>query len=132
MEALGDDGSVTVNDSHIIIEWKTLRGRLSSQGGSNLESIPISRVFEAILIPAKPEMKGCLQINLIGSENTLAFEENWMSTMNKNNLHHAVLFGAHAQFQFRAIAEHIHEKIQILRAGQPAILFGPNSSQKFA
>lgn len=119
MEAHGVDGIVAVNETHITITWKTLRGRLSSFDGSNLEVIPLSRIFEAHLIPATASMKGCLQFNLIGGENSLAFEENWMSTLRKSNLNHAVLFHLPSQFQFRALSDHVQERITHLRRSQP-------------
>ena len=70
MQAHGADGLIATNDTHVTITWKTLRGRMSSADGSNLEVIPISRIFEVLLIPAKEGMKGCLQFNLIGSDYT--------------------------------------------------------------
>lgn len=119
MEAHGVDGSIAANETHLTITWKTLRGRLSSHDGSNLEVIPISRIFETHLIPAKEGMKGCLQLNMIGSENSLAFEENWMSTLRKGNVNHAVLFHLPAQFQFKSMVDFIEGRITHLRRSQP-------------
>ncbi len=127
MQAHGADGNIAANDTHVTINWTTLRGRLSSVDGSNLEVIPISRIFEVLLIPAKPTMKGCLQFNLIGSERSLAFEENWMATLRKGNLNHAVLFNEAAQFEFRAITEHIQKRILQMRTAQPYDGFGTSA-----
>ncbi len=117
MQAHGADGLIATNDTHVTITWKTLRGRMSSADGSNLEVIPISRIFEVLLIPAKEGMKGCLQFNLIGSDTSLAFEENWMSTLRKDKLNHAVLFNLPAQFEFKSLADHLQARITQLRRG---------------
>ena len=98
MQAHGTDGTIAVNDSHVTIVWKTLRGRLTSLDGSNMEIVPISRIFDVVLIPATENMKGCFHLNLIGSENPLVFEENWMSSLHKSSLNHAVLFNLPSQF----------------------------------
>ncbi|CAB4699132.1 unannotated protein [freshwater metagenome] len=119
MQAHGADGVIAANDSHITITWTTLRGRMSSLDGSNVEVVPISQIFETLLIPAKAGMKGCLQFNLIGSQSSLAFEENWMSSLRIGNLHHAVLFNHPSQFEFKALADHIKGRITHLRRLHP-------------
>jgi len=119
MHAHGADGLIAANDTHVTINWTTLRGRLSSVDGSNLEVIPISKIYEVLLIPATSTMKGCLQFNLIGSEHSLAFEGNWMATLRKDNLNHVVLFNQPAQFEFKALTEHIQKRITLLRKAQP-------------
>ena len=122
MEAHGIDGLIAVNDSHVTITWKTLRGRLNSIDGSNLEVIPISRIFDTVLIPATAESKGCLQFSLIGNENVLSFEDNWMSNLRKNKTNHAVLFHLPAQFQINALRNFVHERISNLRSDRSQII----------
>jgi hypothetical protein len=119
MEAHGIDALIAANETHITITWKTLRGRLSSFDGSNMEVIPVSKIFETHLIPPTTTEKGCFQINLLGSENSLAFEENWMTALHKGNVHHAILFQAPSQFQFNVLANYIQERITYLRRSQP-------------
>ena len=122
MEAQGADGIIAANETHVTITWKTLRGRLSSIDGSNLEVIPISRIFDTVLIPATPGSKGCLQFSLIGNENPLTFEENWMSNLRKNKTTHAVLFHLPSQFQINALRTIVHERISYLRSNQSQII----------
>ena len=122
MEAHGVDGIIAANDSNVTITWKTLRGRLTSIDGSNLEVIPISRIFDTVLISATAESKGCLQFFLIGNESLLKFEDNWMSNLRKNKTNHAVLFNLHSQFQINALRNHVHERIRYLRSDQSQII----------
>lgn len=124
MEAYGSDGHIAANDTHVTISWKTLRGRLSSLDGTSLEIVPISRIYEAIYIPATPTRKGCLQLHLIGSPESVHTEINWMSSLHKGTLAHAVMFTLPQQFQFKALVEHIQERILQLRKSTPLEDFG--------
>lgn len=128
MQAHGADGMIAANDSHVTIVWKTLRGRLTSLDGSNMEIIPIARIFDVVLIPATENMKGCFHLNLIGSENPLVFEENWMSSLRKSSLNHAVLFNLPSQFEFNALTNHVLDQIKYLRRTHPLeSLYGMHS-----
>ena len=126
MEAHGVDALIAANVTHITVTWKTLRGRLTSFDGSNMDVIPISRIFDTHLIPATENQKGCFQLNLIGSETSIAFEENWMAAIRNGNLNHAVLFNQAAQFQFNSFAAYVKERITYLRKSTP--LYGGSGS----
>jgi hypothetical protein len=124
VEAYGSDGHLVANDSHVTISWKTLRGRLSSAEGASLEVIPISRIYEVILIPATDTRKGCIQLHLIGNPDSVNAEINWMSSLHKGILTHAVMFKLPEQFQFKALADHIQDRIIQLRNASPRDDFG--------
>ena len=124
VEAYGTDGHIVANDSHVTISWKTLRGRLSSSEGGSLEVIPISRIYEAILIPATESRKGCIQLHLIGNPESVNTEINWMSSLHKGVLTHAVMYKIPEQFQFKALADHIQERVLHLRKLSPLDEFG--------
>lgn len=124
VQAYGTDGHIVANDSHVTISWKTLRGRLSSSEGGSLEVIPISRIYEAILIPATETRKGCIQLHLIGNPKSVNTEINWMSSLHRGVLTHAVMFKMPEQFQFKALAEHIQERVLHLRKRPPLDEYG--------
>jgi hypothetical protein len=115
MEAHGIDGSITLTESHVIFEWKTLRSRLAAKDGAPFESIPYSRVFDAHLIAPDGAMRGCLQLSLIGNDKILSFEENWLSSLSKHNLNHTILYTEDSHFQFRKLAQEIQQKVRTLR-----------------
>ena len=124
MEAYGSDGQIAANDSHVTISWKTLRGRLASSEGASLEVVPISRIYEAVLIPATATRKGCMQLHLIGNPESVNTEINWMSSIHKGTVTHAVMFTMPQQFQFNALVDHIQERISTLRQSSPLDDFG--------
>ena len=121
MEAHGSDGDIAANDSHVTILWKTLRGRLSSKDGASLEIIPISRIFETVIVPATESRKGCIQFHIIGMPKDSGSELSWMSSLHKGQLNQTVMFTLPMQFEFQALADYIENRIKILRTQSPAI-----------
>jgi hypothetical protein len=114
MEAFGSDGSIVANDTHVTISWTSLRGRLSSPDGTAFETIPISKIYEVSVIPATSSRKGCLQLHLVGNTASMSTELNWMSNLHQGTLTHGVMFTLPAQFQFKALADHIQRRMYFL------------------
>ena len=115
MEAHGLDGYIVANDSHITIEWKTLRGRLASVHGAPVEVIPMSKVFDVLLVPSSENRKGCLQIQILGQPVNSAQEHSWLSEARDGRLNFVVMFGHSATFEFHTIESFIKHKINALR-----------------
>lgn len=115
MEAHGLDGYIVVNDSHIVIEWKTLRGRLSSVHGAPVEVIPMSRVFDVLVVPSTENRKGCLQIQMLGHPINFAQEHSWLSDVRDGRLNYVVMFNHSAKFEFHSVESFIKHRIRSLR-----------------
>ncbi|MFM8448388.1 MAG: hypothetical protein ACKN92_09565 [Candidatus Nanopelagicaceae bacterium] len=114
MEAYGSDGNIVANETHLTITWTSLRGRLSSRDRLPFETIPISRIGEVSVIPATPFQKGCFQVYLVGNPLNVNDQLDWISALHKGTLTHGVMFTLPAQFQFKAVAEHIQRQIYFL------------------
>lgn len=111
MRASGIDGEIVANDTHLTIIWKSLRGRLSNIYGSSLEIIELSKILDITLIPASPEMRGCLQLHLVRKNKVTPSEFSWMTDLHQKVISHGIMFDIQSQFEFYALTNHVSKRI---------------------
>lgn len=128
VEAYGSDGDIVTSDTHITISWKTLRGRLATPDAAAFEILPISSIYDVSIIPATSTRNGCLQLHLIGNPSSISREHNWISNLHAGKITHGVMFNLSAQFQFKALADHIQRQIYFLSKNRTNQDFGTNSA----
>jgi hypothetical protein len=104
MEVRGEDGILKINERMLTIFWTSLRGRLLASNGANIEVIPISKVFDVILVPASSVRKGCFQVRLLGHKGSLQpinMGLNMSNSLMRGEISHCVLFTEVHQPSFR-------------------------------
>ena len=118
MEATGRDADVVTDGEFVTIWWKSLRGRLSSANGGLFEVIPLANLHEVHLIQPTNNVSGCLQLIVKHNKNNsnLALDENWISTLHEEGLHHTVLIDHHHLFSFLILHSHLNRQINDLKS----------------
>jgi hypothetical protein len=126
MEATGRDADVVADSEFVTIWWKSLRGRLSSANGGLFEVIPLANLHEVHLIQPTKNVCGCMQFIVTNNRNNsnLALDENWISTLHEEGLHHTVLIDHHHLFNFISLHSHLNRQLNVLKSKKSANSFG--------
>ena len=112
MEAQGVDGVLKISDSALSIFWTSLRARLLSSNGAEIEVIPLNRIFEVISVPATLSRKGCFQIRILGNERSLVpinRASNFSNSLMRGEISHCMLFKYEQQLSFLRFENEVKE-----------------------
>ena len=118
MEATGRDADVVADGEFVTIWWKSLRGRLSSTNGGLFEVIPLANLHEVHLIRPTNKVSGCMQfiVNHNRNNSNLALDENWISTLHEESLHHTVLIDHDHLFKFLSLHSHLNRQLNVIKS----------------
>ena len=118
MEAQGSDAILRVDDSNLTIVWTSLRGRLGSITGADLEVIPLSKIFDHALVPASENKKGCFQLRTLMSgnpANPIHTYENWLEPLARKEISYAVLFNNSQHLSFVSFSNYLAQILEITK-----------------